>query len=286
MRARRGLAALALVPLVLTLALACSKDDPDQENLYVALGDSFAAAPYVPVTETESGCLRSSGNYPHLVAAEHPELRLVDVSCSGATTGAMTQVQERDGKSVPAQLDALTKETGLVTLSIGGNDYNLTGTLFGRCPQVRALEPHGSPCKDELTALGTETLAEVTAKIGANVEAVLTAVRERSPDARIIVVGYGTYFPESGTCPDLLPFADGDIRFARRVLVELNRAAQGAAEQGGAEFLDTATPTAGHDICARDPWINGQLTDERAALAYHPFAAEHEAIAALLLALL
>ena len=39
---------------------------------YVALGDSYTAAPLVPSTDTSNGCLRSSGNYPSLVAAAMP----------------------------------------------------------------------------------------------------------------------------------------------------------------------------------------------------------------------
>ena len=36
---------------------------------YVALGDSYTAAPLVPDTDTTNGCLRSTNNYPALVAA-------------------------------------------------------------------------------------------------------------------------------------------------------------------------------------------------------------------------
>lgn len=51
---------------------------------YVALGDSYAAAPGVP-EQTDAACGRSSANYPSLVAASRGA-RLKDVSCSGATT--------------------------------------------------------------------------------------------------------------------------------------------------------------------------------------------------------
>ena len=36
---------------------------------YVALGDSYTAAPFVPLTDVASGCYRSSNNYPRLLAA-------------------------------------------------------------------------------------------------------------------------------------------------------------------------------------------------------------------------
>ena len=37
---------------------------------YVALGDSFTAAPGIPETDGSDGCLRSSHNYPSLVAEQ------------------------------------------------------------------------------------------------------------------------------------------------------------------------------------------------------------------------
>ena len=53
---------------------------------YVALGDSYTAAPYVYLTDVANGCLRSSGNYPALLAEKLGVAKHVDVSCSGATS--------------------------------------------------------------------------------------------------------------------------------------------------------------------------------------------------------
>ena len=95
---------------------------------YVALGDSYTAAPGVPTTEQESGCLRSSGNYPSLVAAALGR-ELVDVSCSGASTPSLVEGQRvGDGTAAP-QLDALTPDTSLVTLGVGGNDLDLSRAI-------------------------------------------------------------------------------------------------------------------------------------------------------------
>ena len=43
------------------------------------------------------------------------------------------------------------------------------------------------------------------------------------------------------------------------------------------------TPSAGHDICGDDPWINGRVTSADRALAYHPLAVEQQADADLIL---
>ena len=106
-------------------------------------------------------------------------------------------------------------------------------------------------------------------------------MRERSPDARIIVVGYPQIAPESGTC-DALPLAAGDYAFVRQVNQGLSDAVRLGAADAGAEFLDLWGPSAGHDICSSDPWINGRVTTGAAA-AYHPFAVEQQAVADLLL---
>src|SRR6478672_1383292 len=102
-----------------------SAADPTRFHRYVALGDSYTAAPFVPLTQLSNGCLRSSDNYPALVAAGMPGTRLVDVSCSGADTASMTGIQRIEGADQPPQFDALTRGTDLVTVGIGGNDFHL-----------------------------------------------------------------------------------------------------------------------------------------------------------------
>ena len=50
------------------------------------MGDSYTAAPFVPLTDIADGCFRSSNNYPHLLAADLHIEDLRDRSCSGAST--------------------------------------------------------------------------------------------------------------------------------------------------------------------------------------------------------
>jgi lysophospholipase L1-like esterase len=100
---------------------------------YVALGDSYTAAPLVPTTDLADGCLRSDHNYPTLLAKRLHVRHFTDVSCSGATTGDLTHRQHTYRQaSVPPQLRAVHRDTDLVTVGIGGNDFDLFGTLaFG-----------------------------------------------------------------------------------------------------------------------------------------------------------
>ena len=72
---------------------------------YVALGDSYTAAPLVPPVSPGDACLKSTANYPNLVAAELEGTVLADVSCSGADSTSLIGVQELgDGTTRPPQL--------------------------------------------------------------------------------------------------------------------------------------------------------------------------------------
>ena len=249
---------------------------------YVALGDSYTAAPLVPTTDINNGCLRSTGNYPALVAAALPGTRLVDVSCSGADSSSMVGVQETGDQAQSAQFDALSKGTDLVTVGIGGNDFNLFGTMIGACAQLRSSDPHGAPCEAKLTRGGTDVLTQELRQIRGHVAAIVAGIRDRAPHARVVVVGYPQIVPAHGTCPSLLPLATGDYRFVRRINEGLAAALQQGARDADA-YVDVFAASAGHDTCSSHPWINGQQTDPNRALAFHPFAVEQKAVARLVL---
>lgn len=285
-----------LLPLVLGACLlsACSGEGGDEPvaaparstgsptaasteyEHYVALGDSYTAAPLVPPTDVSSICLRSGVNYPALVAESMPGTRLTDVSCSGAQTANVTAPQSgQGGSTVPPQIRAVRPDTDLVTIGLGGNDENLFAGVLGRCTQLADTDPTGSPCRD---SFAEQDLEAALLRIHGNVAGVVRTVRKRAPDARVLVVGYPHIVPASGTC-DLLPLAEGDYAFAELVTQGLNDAVRAGAADAGAEYVDLWERTAGHDICAADPWINGRITSAQTALAYHPLAAEQEAAA-------
>jgi lysophospholipase L1-like esterase len=247
---------------------------------YVALGDSYTAAPLVSPTDPSSMCLRSGSNYPSLLADAMVGTKLTDVSCSGASTRNMTTPQVGNGERVPPQFGALRRNTDLVTIGIGGNDGNLFGALLGRCTQLANSDPDGGPCGAMFRESGQ--LDPTLKQIRRNVSDVVKGVRERSPKARIVVVGYPQIVPESGTCSDL-PLAAGDYPFARQVNKGLTDAVRRGAAAADADYIDLWGPSAGHDICSDEPWINGRVTSADTALAYHPLAVEQEAVADLIL---
>jgi lysophospholipase L1-like esterase len=283
-RTRLVTATAALLALSLTAA-GCSTGDtghlPRDDataptgpsySRYVALGDSYSAGPLIPTTDLAGGCARSDHNYPSLLAKRLHVRTFVDVTCSGAATVDLTEAQHPfQGARVPPQLRAVTPGTDLVTVGIGGNDLDLFGTLVATCTRLRAGDPSGSPCGQQLAANGPDLDAQ-SASISARVAAALQEVHRRAPDATVVLVGYLRLVPDRGTCREL-PLAVGDYPLGRRISRLLNRALARAASRAKATFVDMYAASRGHDICSAVPWVNGSVTDRTRALAYHPLAA-------------
>ena len=248
-----------------------SSTPPEPVGRYVALGDSYAAGPLIPTTDLAGGCARSDHNYGHLLADALDVTDFVDVTCSGATTRDLTHVQRTFGDArIPPQMRAVTADTSLVTLTIGGNDLDLFATLVRTCTQLRSSDPQGSPCARRLAAQGPD-LEGMVATISRNVAGALRTIRREAPDAKVLLVGYLRLVPDRGSCVGL-PLAAGDYAEGRRISRGLDRALRKAARRTGTTFVDMYSASAGHDICARTPWVNGNVTVREKALAYHPFA--------------
>jgi lysophospholipase L1-like esterase len=256
---------------------------PAPVERYVALGDSFTAAPLVPTTDLADGCFRSDSNYPSIVAERLGVAEFVDVSCSGASTRDLNARQQTvRGASVPPQLRALDRDTDLVTLGIGGNDFDLFHTLVATCTRTGRMDPTGTPCADRLQRRGVDLVARTT-RIGNRVAQAIRRVRRRAPEATIVVVGYLRLAPPTGRCRDL-PFARGDYGYGAEVSAALNDALSAAARRTGVAFVDMHAASEGHDVCSDEPWVNGHRTVRGAALAYHPLGEGMEAVADQVLA--
>jgi lysophospholipase L1-like esterase len=228
----------------------------------------------------DANCLRSSSNYPNLVTQGLRRTALTDVSCSGATTAEMWQAQGTN----PPQLDAVTKGTDLVTLQIGGNDIGF-GTIIGTCAYLAATAPTGSPCKAYYNASGTDQLETNIALTVPKVAAVLKGIHQRAPHARVVVVGYPDLLPDSGVgCRPSVPFADGDFGYLKDSEKKLNAMLATQARAAHATYVDTYTPTIGHDMCTAPGvrWIE-PLTPASPAAPAHPNALGEQAMAAAVL---
>ena len=74
------------------------------------------------------------------------------------------------------------------------------------------------------------------------------AIHELSPEARILAVNYLAAVPKTGCWP-LVPVTNGDMAYLYETFQKLNAMVARAALRGGAELVDTYTPTIGHDMC-------------------------------------
>ena len=242
---------------------------------YVAMGSSFAAGPGVTKSADEppTRCSRSTDNYAHQLARKR-KLQLVDVSCGGATTA---HILGRWNDLAP-QVDAVTPDTRLVTVTIGGNDLGYIGSLYAS--SCSGAEPAQQPsfCRPRAgvdsearsRALAAPT-EEAWAALEARLEAIATEVRLRSPAAELVFVDYLTVLPETELCSQtpLSKEAAAQARATAKRLAELTAA---VAQRTKARIVRASQMSIGHDACSTDPWVTGFIAPaggERFA-PYHP----------------
>ncbi|MFD7919371.1 SGNH/GDSL hydrolase family protein [Streptomyces sp. NPDC059740] len=241
---------------------------------YVALGDSYASGAGVP-TQVDTDCTRSDHNYPSVVSASLAPAVRTDVTCGGAVTDDMTSAQSA---SAPPQFDALTSDTDLVTVTIGGNDIGFADILV-RCISLGVLSPGGSPCKTSYTWTGTDQLARTINSTAPKIAAVLDGVHQRAPHAKVLVVGYPDILPDDGSnCSSTVSIAKGDAPWLRDTEKRLNSMIAAQAASHGATYVDTYRPSVGHDVCkaAGTRWVEPLLTT--AAAPFHPNAAGEQSM--------
>lgn len=227
---------------------------------YVALGDSAAAGPIILPQRAGYPCFRSERNTATGVATTLDVRAFTDVTCSSATFGNLTAPQ--DGE-LP-QLDALRADTTLVTLGpLGANDAGIVSTVTG-CLIPGCKERNGSSVHDKIEALRPVVAAS------------LATIQRTSPNAAIVVVGYGRYVPDGG-CPVVQPVTPSDADYIQGLINHANEVLATAAKKAGAAFADQAgAPDAlAHTACALpgDRWFEGLVPlSLDGAIPFHPTA--------------
>jgi lysophospholipase L1-like esterase len=294
-------ATLTIIAILLLAACsaprATSVVDPTPTSYgpYVALGDSYTSAPNVPAqTGTPVGCGRSSANYPSLVA-ESLKLKaseVHDVSCSGATIADLTAPQGTGNGTNPAQFNALTAATALVTVGVGGNDIDFAGIL-SRCVELdapgtildffRHTTADATACRAYYTADGTNQIQQKIQATSPRLAAALADIRKLAPHARILVVGYPALLPttDGTSCATSLGITSADVAFLSNEELQLNAMLKQRATAAGDTYVDTYTPSLGHDACSDSTtrWIE-PLLPVAAAAPMHPNATGEQGMAA------
>lgn len=244
---RRRFVAVGIAFAIAFLALFTAAAAKAADN-YVALGDSYAAGPFIPDQSLfPLGCLKSNHNYAH-TASGSIGFPLRDASCSGATTEDMTAPQDvTPGPANPPQFNSLATDTKVVSLTIGGNDIGFSSIL----QSCITYNPFGSPCKKKYAPSGGPD--QISARISAaapKVAAVIQGIHARSPLAKVYVTNYPAIFPETGYgCFPQEPVSFSDVGYLRAKERELNAMVAAQATSNGARLVDWYSASIGHDSC-------------------------------------
>jgi lysophospholipase L1-like esterase len=272
----RRLAASSLAAVVFVL-LGAPSSQAAAPLRYVALGDSYSAASGVlpPDPTAPPSCLRSTGNYPHVIAGA-TGAQLTDVTCGGAETGDFFASQYA---GVAPQLDAVDADAQLVTMTIGGNDSGVFINSIVQCGQAGlSTLGKGSPCRDRYGSSFEDTIRTTTYPSLVNA---LRAVRAAAPAAEVAILGYPWIMPTTGGCFDRMPVAEGDVPYLRGIQATLNDAVRRAAVATGATYVNLDRVSDGHDAC--QPlgvrWVEPVLQGTNAVVV-HPNALGESQMAA------
>ncbi|MCF6378744.1 SGNH/GDSL hydrolase family protein [Nocardioides KLBMP 9356] len=225
---------------------------------YVAMGDSFSAGPFIGTMRTDpQGCARSKDNYPAFLADWLDVASYTDVTCSAATTADLyAPMTLFDGGTAPPQIDAVSSDTDLVTLGIGGNDFAIYDGLI-RCQQPGAACP-------------VDQLGADARKVAGRIAQAVRRITTIAPDADVLVVGYPDILPTEGTCKAIgtSPEVLGPVT---EVAGLLNASLRRGAEAAGASYVDMEAVSGGHDVCAKGrAWVNGPRFRAGIAAPFHP----------------
>ncbi len=286
----RRLGSLAIPLIVVALSVIAPAAIPPTHGLhYVALGDSYSSGLGLgdEVAGAPGFCHRSERNFPHRVA-QALKLRLDDVTCAGATTTNVVSAPFVYGRaSAPVQPRALSRQTDVVTISIGGNDLGFVDAAQS-CVALGATGPlltsTSTNCQSQYVANGTDQLLQrINVTVASRLKSTFATIRHDAPNATVFVVGYPTIFPDSihtpvGGCFDaklagdslqnaraenILPFTNTDVAYLHSLEQSLDDATRATAQAAGFTYVSTLAGSAAHSACATggDRYINGVSVD-------------------------
>ena len=176
---------------------------------YVAMGDSFSSGEGTPpflVGTDDYGydtCHRSAGAYPELLESNTSlNLNMTGfVPCSGATTQDILNNNQNNAEF--AQALALSGQTNVITMSIGGNDVGF-GSSMQTCTLINTPTDAQSAAnltqqevdeQDCMQALNASASALSGTALATTLTNLYNSVESLVPSAKLLVVGYPQLFP-------------------------------------------------------------------------------------------
>ncbi len=242
---------------------AATVTTPKKGDKYVALGTSIASGFGISVQSTPCG--RSNRNYAQLVAARY-KLQLVDVSCGAALIRHVVDTPQ--GDNAP-QITAVTPDTKLITIAVGGNDISYNGTAVA-CGDPASVCTAPPDLNAKLASART-ALADL-----------LDRLKAAAPKATIVFVTYPREVPRAGNCPEL-SFSDDEAAIVRSMGEQLEAMFVAVAKRPGIVFVDPYAVRGEHTGCApaSQRWTAGHVPDD--GFAYHPTALGHHVMANMII---
>lgn len=248
----QGLARLLAV-LATMCALLVGAAGAQATTSYVAIGDSYSAGSGASASDLSATCFRSSKGYPQVVAAQRPDLTLTNVTCGGAVTSDVTT------KQVPS----LSTSTGVVTITIGGNDVGFVNLIIACGTGSSTL------CQSQIASTNSQIANQLPAKL----DATYAAIEAAAPNATVVSMGYPRMFGSSG-CLAAGPLTASSRTGLNGVADNLDAVIKARSLAHGFSYVSAIGPFTGHDVCSSSAWIWG-LANPWGPYGFHPNATGH-----------
>lgn len=232
-----------------TLTGAASAHAEDAATSYVALGDSYSSGVGAGDYDSGSGdCKRSNKAYPVLWSAANSPSSFDFTACSGARTGDVLN----------NQLGPLNASTGLVSISIGGNDAGFADAM------TTCVTQGESAC---LTRIQTAR-DYIAQSLPGQLDTVYDAITDKSPSAKVAVLGYPRIYQLNGDCN--VGLSEKSREAINGAADDLNDVISKRAADHGFSYGDVRPAFTGHEICSGSEWLHSVTlpVDE----SYHPTA--------------
>jgi hypothetical protein len=214
---------------------------------YVALGDSYSSGTGTR-TYYDTTCQRSVYAYPYLLSQQRANTQLVFAACSGAKTSNVLNTQ----------VASLTSTTGIVTITVGGNDAGFSSVV------TECAKPEWASVCDTRVASAQNYIRNT---LPGQLNQVYGQIKTRSPSARVVVLGYPRLFM-GVDCNAGTYFDSDDMTMLNQTADLLNSTIAGRAAAYGFTFKNPTTAFTGHAICSSSEWING--LSNPVGESYHP----------------
>lgn len=248
----RGSVRTAIVVLFAATTVFVGTGSAQAAGPYTALGDSYSSGVGTEEYYPDSGdCYRSPRAYP-VLAAQSSGAQLTFAACSGA------RVADVQG----GQLGSLNGSTATVSVQVGGNDAGFASVI------TSCARPWPWTCWGDIDEANRIIRDELPGRL----DGLYTAIRDRAPNAKVVVVGYPRIF-NGEECNSLARISPEEQQRLNETADLLAGTIGGRASAHGFTFVDARDAFTGHAVCDDAEWVNG-LSDPIME-SYHVNAAGH-----------